>query len=179
MAAAAMQLPQSDVWCILYPSLRHYLRSDLVIIDRPSLLVGMKPPVRHVILAATIRLSNDQLSRQIFDAAVLWAMRSDKSAFWKGQRRSGTKPESSKEVILASRKAPLANVRNRSEELVAFQVLVPTDSVLRDDAQLTKLQQLGMTPSEEVKLLAMRDYVLKLALTSSRYAALALSDKQN
>lgn len=35
--------------------------------------------------------------------------------------------------------------------------------------QLTKLQQLGMTSSEESKLLAMRDYIVKLANATSRY----------
>lgn len=44
------------------------------------------------------------------------------------------------------------------------------DNSNRDEAQLTKLQQLGMTPSEETKLLAMRDYILKLANAISRYA---------
>ena len=38
----------------------------------------------------------------------------------------------------------------------------------RDEAQIAKLQQLGMTPNEEVKLLAMRDYIWKLAQAISR-----------
>ena len=38
----------------------------------------------------------------------------------------------------------------------------------RDEAQLNKLQQLGMTPSEEVKLLAMRDYIWKFSQAISR-----------
>ena len=35
---------------------------------------------------------------------------------------------------------------------------------------LTKLQQLGMTPSDESKLLAMREYILKLANATSSFA---------
>lgn len=34
--------------------------------------------------------------------------------------------------------------------------------------QIAKLQQLGMTPSEEAKLLALRDYIVKLATAISR-----------
>ncbi|EEB96686.1 hypothetical protein MPER_04135, partial [Moniliophthora perniciosa FA553] len=32
-----------------------------------------------------------------------------------------------------------------------------------DETHVTKLQQLGMNAHEEVKLIAMRDYILKLA----------------
>lgn len=46
IAAAAKHLPPSDVWCILYPSLRHFLRSDVKAIDEQNLLAVMKPPVR-------------------------------------------------------------------------------------------------------------------------------------
>ena len=38
----------------------------------------------------------------------------------------------------------------------------------RDEAQLTKLQNLGMTSNDEAKLLAIRDYILKLANAMSR-----------
>lgn len=46
IAAAAKHLPHSDVWCILYPSLRHFLRSDVRLIDEHNLLTVVKPPVR-------------------------------------------------------------------------------------------------------------------------------------
>ncbi len=45
IASAAQHLPSSDVWGILYPSLRHFLRSDVRSIDEFSLLTALKPPV--------------------------------------------------------------------------------------------------------------------------------------
>ena len=48
ISSAAQHLPSSDIWCILYPSLRHFLRSDIAEIDTLSLLGAMKPPVRYV-----------------------------------------------------------------------------------------------------------------------------------
>jgi hypothetical protein len=48
IAIAAKHLPSTDVWCILYPSLRHFLRSDVKVIDEQSLLTAMKPPVRFI-----------------------------------------------------------------------------------------------------------------------------------
>lgn len=139
ISSAARPLPDADVWCILYPSLRHFLKSDVATIDEKSLLMAMKPP----------------LSRQIFDAAVQWAMKSDKSNFWRGQRRSA-RTESPRESVVAIRKSGNTIARNRNEE---------------DDAQLAKLKQMGMTSTDESKLLAMRDYILKLANAISSFGS--------
>ncbi|KAJ7028722.1 hypothetical protein C8F04DRAFT_1118486 [Mycena alexandri] len=140
IVSAASHLPPSDVWCILYPSLRHFLKSDIVVIDEQSLLMAMKPP----------------LSRQVFDAAVQWAMKAEKSTFWRGQRRITSKTESPRESVVSLRKTGTISRNPKSEE---------------DEAQLTKLQQLGMTSTEEAKLLAMRDYILKLANAISSFAS--------
>ncbi|KAF4612681.1 hypothetical protein D9613_011717 [Agrocybe pediades] len=141
ITSAAQSLPQSDIWCILYPSLRHFLKSDIEKIDEQSLLSAMKPP----------------LPRQILDAAVQWAMKADKSAFWRGTRRTTSKVESPRESVITMRKAGNNGItRNRSEE---------------DEAHLMKLQQLGMTSSDENKLLALRDYILKLANATSSFAS--------
>ncbi|KAI0357817.1 hypothetical protein OH77DRAFT_1303761 [Trametes cingulata] len=138
IASAAKHLPTSDVWCILYPSLKHFLRSDVRDVDENSLLLAMKRP----------------LSRQIFDAAVQWAMKADKTQFWRSHR--STKNESPRESMATVRQSGSAASRARSEE---------------DEVQLAKLQQLGMTSVEEAKLMAMRDYVLKLARAISSFAS--------
>jgi hypothetical protein len=45
----------------------------------------------------------------------------------------------------------------------------------RDEVQLLKLQNLGMTSADEAKLTAMRDYILKLANNASRLVLPLLS----
>ncbi|KAG5644667.1 hypothetical protein DXG03_007966 [Asterophora parasitica] len=148
LASAAHHLPPSDVWCILYPSLRHFLKSDVAAIDKNSLLVAMKPP----------------LPRQILDAAVQWAIKADKASFWRGPRRNTAKVESPRESVISVRKTGSSTItRNKSEE---------------DEAHLHKLQQLGMTSTEESKLLAMRDYVLKLANAASSFASRLSSEPE-
>ncbi|KAJ7865275.1 hypothetical protein B0H13DRAFT_2067981, partial [Mycena leptocephala] len=114
--------------------------SDIVVIDEQSLLTAMKPP----------------LSRQVFDAAVQWAMKAEKSTFWRGQRRITTKTESPRESVVSLRKTGTISRNPKTDE---------------DEAQLSKLQQLGMTSTEETKLLAMRDYILKLANAISSFAS--------
>ncbi|KAI0634092.1 hypothetical protein C8Q77DRAFT_1109727 [Trametes polyzona] len=138
IASAAKHLPPSDVWCILYPSLKHFLRSDVRDVDEKSLLLAMKQP----------------LSRQVFDAAVQWAMKADKTSFWRSHRPA--KVESPRESMATVRQSGAAAARARSEE---------------DEVQLAKLQQLGMTSVEEAKLMAMRDYILKLARAISSFAS--------
>ncbi|KAG6841356.1 hypothetical protein C0991_011899 [Blastosporella zonata] len=148
IASAARHLPASDVWCILYPSLRHFLKSDIKEINELSLLMTMKPP----------------LPRRVLDAAVQWAMKADKTSFWRGARRNSVKVESPRESVMSVRKTGNSTItRNKSEE---------------DEVHLSKLQQLGMTSSEESKLLAMRDYILKLANATSSFASRLNSDPE-
>ncbi|KAH9960599.1 ARM repeat-containing protein [Lactifluus volemus] len=88
IASAAKHLPSSDVWGILYPSLRHFLRSDVRNVDEFSLLTALKPP----------------LERQLFDAALQWAMKADKTQFWRGYKKS-PKVESPQDSVAMIRKA--------------------------------------------------------------------------
>ncbi|KAK0451864.1 hypothetical protein EV421DRAFT_1773494 [Armillaria borealis] len=145
IASAAKELPSSDVWCIVYPSLRHFLKSDIASIDEQSLLATMKPPI----------------PRQIFDAAVQWAMRAEKSSFWRGARRS--KVETPRESVMSLRKSTSTMPKTKSDD---------------DETQLSKLYQLGMTSSDETKLLAMRDYITKLANAISSFASRLSSEPE-
>ncbi|KAG9081090.1 Serine/threonine-protein kinase [Ceratobasidium sp. 370] len=139
IASSTKLLPPTDVWCILYPGLRQALRADVRAITELSLLSTVKTP----------------LSRQIFEAAITWAMKSDKSAFWRGQTaRLKANKESPKELVSnMSKSGLLPRSGPKSEE---------------DDAQIVKLQQLGMSSAEEAKLVALRDYILKLASAIKR-----------
>ncbi|PFH53431.1 hypothetical protein AMATHDRAFT_187356 [Amanita thiersii Skay4041] len=131
IASAVSQLPPSDIWCILYPSLRHFLRSEVSTITQQALLNAMKQP----------------LPRQILDTTVQWAMKADKASFWRALRRGNAKVESPRESVISIRKQS-GSISRKSEE---------------DESHLSKLQQLGMTPGEEQKLMALRDYIIKLA----------------
>ncbi|KAH9994556.1 ARM repeat-containing protein [Russula compacta] len=145
IASAAKHLPSSDVWGILYPSLRHFLRSDVRGVDEFSLFTALKPP----------------LDRQVFDAALQWAMKADKTHFWKGYKKA-TKLESPHDSVATIKKP--ATTRIKTDE---------------DEAHLAKLRQLGMTSIEEMKLVSMRDYILKLANTISSYSLRQRIDEES
>jgi hypothetical protein len=57
------------------------------------------------------------MPRHIFSAAVAWAMKADKSTFWKGHRRGGNKGEiqSPKDSVAAVKKSP-GVIQRKSEE---------------------------------------------------------------
>ena len=150
-------------------------------IDEQSLLTAMKPPVSLIVQpnVSKCHLTAEwygQLPRQILDASVQWAMKADKSAFWRGPRRGVNKVESPRESVISMRKTGSIGIaRNKSEELVFNNLIMWTvvndGQLIRDEMHLTKLQQLGMTPSDESKLLAMREYILKLANATSSFAS--------
>ncbi|THH10662.1 hypothetical protein EW145_g1172 [Phellinidium pouzarii] len=135
IASAAKALPNTDVWCILYPSLKHFLRSELRAVDVRVIMKALKSP----------------LPRHIYDFALDWAMRMGNSQFWKVQRKSSVKYDNPKEAaVAAARKGTRGSIRItvKSEE---------------DEIQLGKLEQLGMSAPEEAKLIALRDYIAKSA----------------
>lgn len=59
------------------------------------------------------------MPRHIFSAAVAWAMKADKSAFWKGHRRGGNKgdTQSPKDSVAAVKKSA-GVIQRKSEECV-------------------------------------------------------------
>ncbi|WVN90927.1 uncharacterized protein L203_106172 [Cryptococcus depauperatus CBS 7841] len=53
IVAAARNLPFSDVWCILYPSIRPMLRSDIKEINETSLIAALLPPLSRSTLTTS------------------------------------------------------------------------------------------------------------------------------
>ena len=97
-------------------------------------------------------------------------MKADKTQFWRSHR--AMKSESPRESMATVRSGSAAS-RARSEESVRHRSMLsrlPDCCASRDEAQISKLQQLGMNCTEEAKLVAMKDYVVKLSRTISRYA---------
>ena len=118
-----------------------------------------------------------QLPRPIFDAAVQWAMKADKTSFWRTHRRGNPKPSSPRESVISIRKSGGVITRNKSEESAFLhETILPEvlTTIRRDEAHLAKLQQLGMTPSEESKLVAMREHIVRLANNTSRWVSFQL-----
>ncbi|CEG71017.1 Putative VPS15 protein kinase [Rhizopus microsporus] len=73
ISSAIRHLPKTDVWCIVYPLLRPFLRSDIADINEELLLENIESPI----------------PRQVYEQAILWATKATiRSTFWKKQRES-------------------------------------------------------------------------------------------
>ena len=57
VAAAARKLPQPDVWCIMYPSVRTLLQCDVLELDDASILASVSEPVSCLI--AKLNVAHD------------------------------------------------------------------------------------------------------------------------
>lgn len=104
----------------------------------------------------------------MFDAALQWAMKADKTHFWRGYKKS-VKLESPHDSVATIKKT--ITTRNKTDEYMrpAFDHRYHSSLFFRDEGHLVKLRQLGMTSTEEAKLVSMRDYIVKLANAVSRF----------
>lgn len=75
---------------------------------------GKSPGSNDVLLAPNV-ISLNQLLRQILDASVQWAMKGDKTGFWRGQRKTN-KTESPRESVISLRKGNSSIAKLKSEE---------------------------------------------------------------
>ncbi len=66
LAQVAILLEPTDTWCILYPTVKRLLRSDVKAITALSLLDNAREPIARV----------------VFETAVSWAGKAGKSNFW-------------------------------------------------------------------------------------------------
>lgn len=146
-AACSNLTEQLDIWILVYPSLRPLLSCEIPSITQLHLLENLKPP----------------LTRLVFQAAVTWASKAwnGNSLFWKPPKDSkgkeGLGNHLGKEgigLMVGKNGGDLSRTLvHRNEE---------------DDSNLDKLRALGMGSEDEVKLVAMRDYILKLSRQSTR-----------
>ncbi|ORZ03447.1 hypothetical protein BCR43DRAFT_483381 [Syncephalastrum racemosum] len=145
ISSAAKHMPQTDLWCIIYPLLMPFLKSDIAEINEQCLLENLKAP----------------LPRPIYEQATVWATRaSSESAFWKSQQEKKRKPGGA-----ASRSQPvgLASLVRQGSLFNSFMVEEQFTRSSEDEAFMERLRNMGMSEEDEEKLLFMREYLYKVS----------------
>ncbi|KAI9246797.1 armadillo-type protein, partial [Helicostylum pulchrum] len=108
IASTAKHLPKTDIWCIVYPMIRPFLRSDIAEINEETLLENIETPV----------------PRQVYEQAIVWATKATaKSNFWKLQN---TKPPKS-----TSKRSPRSADEMYLERLRTFGMSTDDEEKLR------------------------------------------------
>ncbi|CAG8529080.1 6880_t:CDS:10, partial [Scutellospora calospora] len=140
---ASRLLPTTDVWCIVYPIIRPFLRADIAEVTELHLLENVKEPI----------------SRPVFDAAVTWAGKSNKSLFWKQAKERKT----NKSTTLSG-SSSVINLLSRRTSTLAVNAgkIVKSEE---DEQYLEKMRNIGMAYEDEEKIVAMRDYIYKLSIS--------------
>lgn len=128
-------LSNADRYCIMLPILQPFLRAPLLDFSEQSILDKLKSP----------------LSRAVFEATVLWAAKREQSLFWTAASRDGMFMTAHNEMSLIP-----SNLVKR------FPHRIPPSQRDKDDQHsLETLRIAGMVPDDEVKLIALREYILK------------------
>ncbi|KAF9971093.1 Serine/threonine-protein kinase, partial [Actinomortierella ambigua] len=70
ISSTARRLPMADIWCMIYPIIRPFLRSDIGEVSDLHLRENIKAP----------------LSRAVFEQSIVWATKANRSSFWKPVR---------------------------------------------------------------------------------------------
>ncbi|CAO3623542.1 unnamed protein product [Mucor fragilis] len=150
ISSSVKHLPKTDLWCIIYPMIRPFLRSDIAQVNEESLLQNTATPI----------------SRQVYEQAMLWATKATvKSKFWKQQIIKSAKDASSS--LKSSR---MGGTENSLQAVMLNGTMNSSDhdeTSTEDEVFLEKLRNLGMTIEEEEKLRYMRDFIYKASKSKS------------
>ncbi|KAI8641016.1 hypothetical protein BD408DRAFT_389715 [Parasitella parasitica] len=145
ISSSVKHLPKTDLWCIVYPMIRPFLRSDIAEINEQALLENMEPPI----------------SRLVYEQAITWASKATvKSKFWKQQITKSAKEHNSSKPA----RMPLGPTDNQLQAIMLNSSISnngQNDISNEDEIFLEKLRNLGMTLEEEGKLRYMRDFIYK------------------
>lgn len=139
ISMSAKYLDTADVRCILLPMIKPYLKIEtLSDFSELGLLDALKKP----------------LSRTVFDQAIVWATQSDRGVFWKSMQQV--------------RSMSLGSLGGRSSKSSALNPMMKMVRNEEDEQWLEKLRNLGLKSDDELKLLALREFIWKLSKMKSR-----------
>lgn len=142
--AAAKHLPPADIKCTLQPLVSPFLKTMVMPnnFTELALLDALKKP----------------LSRSVFDQALLWAVQSDRGLFWKTMRN----------LRRLSFGTSAATISNRSSKELHPKSLSKVAKNEEDEQWLGRLRNLGLSPNDEFKLLALREFIWRLSQIKAR-----------
>jgi phosphoinositide-3-kinase, regulatory subunit 4 len=142
LSSSTIFLSHADTQCIVLPLIKPYLKTAVNNFSELDLLDALKKP----------------LPRSVFELALSWATKVDRGIFWKPvhQLRTFSFGATNQTIPTISGKdlghAALAKVPKNEE----------------DEQWLSKLRNMGMTSEDEFKLLALREYLWRMAPSRSR-----------
>ncbi|KIW99894.1 uncharacterized protein Z518_10822 [Rhinocladiella mackenziei CBS 650.93] len=134
---SAKYVSAADHYCIILPIIQPFLKNPISVLTEEWILDNLKRPLPKI----------------VFDSAVHWASRKGKSLFWTAASRDGA-------LTLSDPTTP----QNPSTLTRRLLTRIPPSQKDKDDQpSLEQLRNLGMAAEDEIKLLALREYMLKVS----------------
>lgn len=143
LSAATKYLSPADILCLVLPMVKPYLKPGIVpqFHDELNLLDALLSP----------------LSRSVFDQALTWAAKTEKGMFWR--------------PLQQLRNLAFTTLSTRSAKDLTAQSMSKVPRNEEDEQWFSKLRSLGLAPDDEVKLLALREFIWKLSKLKQRSTA--------
>ena len=127
----------ADKYCIVLPIIQPFLRRPVVDISELQILDALRKP----------------LSRSVLEMAILWATKVEKGLFWKAAAHDAV-------FVLPDPETPSSPASFHRR----ITTMIPSDQRRDEDEQwLDKLRGLGMGHDDEMKLLALREFIWRVA----------------
>ena len=139
VVASTTFLSAADKHSIITPLIRPFLKTNITDISEEQILDSLKKP----------------LQKTLFDMLQVWAAKSDRGVFWKSAARDGTFALSGPTGVNFGR------LRQKNGNLSLSSA--PKND--EDEQWISRLRNLGLGPEEEFKLMALKEYIWKVAST--------------
>ena len=134
---SAKYIPAADQYCIILPLIQPFLKGQVGALTEERILDNLKRP----------------LSKIVFNSAINWATRKGNSLFWTAASRDG--------ALTLSDPATPQNPTALTKRLLTR--IPPSQKDKDDQISLESLRHLGITADDEIGLLALREYILKVS----------------
>ena len=147
LSMSATFLSVADVRCILMPLVKPYTKVD---------------PLPNFAELTLLDLLKRPLSRTVFDQAITWALKTERGVFWK--------PLQQLRPLLFGSASSFSTRSSRDLNPHSMGKVARNDE---DEQWLAKLRNLGLKHEDELKLLALREFIWRLSQLKARDSSTA------
>ncbi|KAF4975393.1 hypothetical protein FZEAL_7802 [Fusarium zealandicum] len=144
LSMSSRYLEDTDVRCLLTPLVKSFLKVEVLSdFSELNLLDALRRP----------------LSRNVFDQAITWALKTERGLYWKALQQSRSLFGSKDSLTIRSSRDPITSSVGR---------VARNDE---DEQWLAKLRNLGLKHEDELKLDALREFIWRLSKMKARDAS--------
>ena len=137
ISASTQFLSVADYHCMILPLVQPYLKFPILDFSETAILGALNKP----------------LPRNVVDLAIAWAIKNQTGLFWRPAQKQRTFSFGSPEQAIAT----------VSSKDLRHDILSKLPKNEEDEQWLTRLRNIGMVQDDEVKLVALREYIWRVA----------------